>query len=64
VVLGFEIKGFWVLDGAVFDRQSCYRSRRPESWSREWGMIADGGTLHGRIFFHRSDDSEFTAKRF
>jgi len=27
-------------------------------------MIADGGTLHGRIFFHRSDDSAFTAKRF
>ena len=31
---------------------------------RGWGMIADDGTLHGRIFFHRSDDSALTAKRF
>ena len=31
---------------------------------RGWGMIADDGNLHGRIFFHYSDDSAFTAKRF
>jgi hypothetical protein len=30
---------------------------------RGWAVLEEDGSLHGRIFFHLGDDSEFTAVR-
>jgi hypothetical protein len=44
----------WSWDGADEDDRVC---------GRGWAEIEKEGTLRGKIFIHRVDESEFTARR-
>ncbi len=64
-VVGFIDCRFSERDGKPFVEFSWQgKNDTDDDCGRGWGMIADDGNLHGRIFFHYSDDSAFTAKRF
>ena len=61
-VVGFIDCRFSERDGKPFVEFSWQgKNDTDDDSGRGWGMITDEGNLHGRIFFHCSDDSAFTA---